>query len=214
MTKMKSKKMTKSTFAIIIMGIVMVAMLAFGGTFAYFTASATKAEAKDIKTAYLQVKENTVTKAATTNVVPGDTIVSGATFKTDSNVATYAVVKFTVTFGGAEVAAGAADSAVKFTMDATQGWVKSGNYYVTKVAAGTKGTDTTINVCGAITFDGKEENKEVDEDTVLTLMDKEIVVTLESWSIQQAHLTGIADPSAALTETDAASVITALGLGA
>ena len=40
MTKMKSKKMTKSTFAIIIMAIVMVAMLAFGGTYAYFTAKA------------------------------------------------------------------------------------------------------------------------------------------------------------------------------
>ena len=43
MTKMKSKKMTKSTFAIIIMGIVMVAMLAFGGTFAYVTATANNA---------------------------------------------------------------------------------------------------------------------------------------------------------------------------
>ena len=38
MTKMKSKKMTKSTFAVIIMAVAMVAMLAFGGTYAYFTA--------------------------------------------------------------------------------------------------------------------------------------------------------------------------------
>ena len=45
MTKMKSKKMTKSTFAIIIMGIIMVAMLAFGGTFAYFTATANQSGA-------------------------------------------------------------------------------------------------------------------------------------------------------------------------
>jgi len=37
MTKLKSKKMSKSTFAVIIMAILMVAMLAFGGTYAYFT---------------------------------------------------------------------------------------------------------------------------------------------------------------------------------
>ena len=190
----------------------MVAMLAFGGTFAYFTASSEKATADGITTAYLQVKENTVTKVATTNVVPGDTIVSGATFKTDSNVDTYAVVKFTVTFGGAEVAAGAAN--VVYAMDSAQKWVKTGNYYVTKVSAGTKGADQTINVCGAITFAGNEENKESEEDTVLTLMNKEIVVSLQSWSIQQAHITGIADASAELNETDAAKVITALGLSA
>ena len=50
MTKLKSKKMTKSTFAIIIMAIVMVAMLAFGGTYAYFTASATGIKDHQIKT--------------------------------------------------------------------------------------------------------------------------------------------------------------------
>ena len=190
----------------------MVAMLALGGTFAYFTARPTTATAENIRTAYLQVKENAVTKVATTHVVPGDPIVAGATFKTDSNVDTYAVVKFTVTFGGAEVAAGAAN--VVYAMDAAQKWVKTGNYYVTKVAAGTKGTDKTIKVCGAITFAGNEENKESENDSVLTLMDKEIVVSLQSWSIQQDHKTDIADASADLTETDAAKVITELGLGA
>ena len=41
MTKLKSKKMSKSTFAVIIMAILMVAMLAFGGTYAWFTSGST-----------------------------------------------------------------------------------------------------------------------------------------------------------------------------
>ncbi len=57
MTKLKSKKLTKSTFAIIIMAIVMVAMIAFGGTYAYFTASSTQDETK-ISTGYLKIRDN------------------------------------------------------------------------------------------------------------------------------------------------------------
>ena len=51
---MKSKKMTKSTFAIIIMAIAMVAMLAFGGTYAYFTATA-QDKTGSIKTSHVKL---------------------------------------------------------------------------------------------------------------------------------------------------------------
>ena len=57
MTKLKSKKMTKSTFAVIIMAILMVAMLAFGGTYAYFTAT-TQKDQTDITLGYLKLKDN------------------------------------------------------------------------------------------------------------------------------------------------------------
>ena len=74
MTKMKSKKMTKSTFAIVIMAIVMVAILAFGGTYAYFTANAVGESVGDIKTAQLELLNmgEKLTYTSTNEIVPGD----------------------------------------------------------------------------------------------------------------------------------------------
>lgn len=70
---MKSKKMTKSTFVVIIMAIAMVALLAFGGTYAYFTANATGEAVGNIKTAKLQLlnKSTRLTYTATDEIVPG-----------------------------------------------------------------------------------------------------------------------------------------------
>ncbi len=73
MTKMKSKKMNKSTFAIIIMALVMVAMIAFGGTYAYFTATA-DAKTETFKTAIISLNNVTsLTKADSydNDIVPG-----------------------------------------------------------------------------------------------------------------------------------------------
>ena len=100
MTKMRSKKMTKSTFAIIIMAVVMVALLAFGGTYAYFTASA-----KDITgtVTFGEVKLNAAgsTFTAQSNVVPGTKFASGL-IEVDNHatVPTYIVVKMSVKYVG------------------------------------------------------------------------------------------------------------------
>lgn len=79
MTKMKSKKMNKSTFAIVIMAIVMVAILAFGGTYAYFTANAVGEDVRNIKTAQLELhnlgidgQEGRLMYDDAKQVVPGD----------------------------------------------------------------------------------------------------------------------------------------------
>ena len=77
MTKSKSKKMTKSTFAIVIMAIVMVAMLAFGGTYAYFTANAVGEKVEGIKTAQLELLnmgDKITYDAENLEIVPGDYI--------------------------------------------------------------------------------------------------------------------------------------------
>ena len=76
MTKMKSKKMTKSTFAIVIMAIVMVAILAFGGTYAYFTAQARVEKVDTIKTANLILRNSgeALKYSANDEIVPGDYI--------------------------------------------------------------------------------------------------------------------------------------------
>ena len=93
MTKMKSKKMTKSTFAVIIMAIVMVALLAFGGTYAYFTANATGESVGNIKTAKLQLlnKGSRLTYTATDEIVPGKYIY-GTGDLSGTNVTDYQVI--------------------------------------------------------------------------------------------------------------------------
>lgn len=102
MTKMKSKKMTKSTFAVIIMAIVLVALVAFGGTYAYFNATTTKKEA-EFKTGHvylttnLNAQSNPVTIGGE-NIVPGDAVISGAVTVTPDQVGTdvYMAVKFII----------------------------------------------------------------------------------------------------------------------
>ncbi len=107
MTKNKTKKMTKSTFVIIIMAIAMVAMLAFGGTYAYFTATTAKvASGNTATTGTVQLGTNSVSNIKATGVVSGDDILKGAdgtgtgkvTIVNKSNVATYIFVTFDATF--------------------------------------------------------------------------------------------------------------------
>ena len=100
MTKMKSKKMSKSTFAVIIMAIVMVAMLAFGGTYAYFTAHSKAIAGGSVTTATVVLNGNEATVSNTTsrNVVPGQTAFetdATVTAKHSSTTATYVFVKMT-----------------------------------------------------------------------------------------------------------------------
>ena len=100
MTKTK-KKMTKSTFVIIIMAVAMVAMLAFGGTFAYFTATATD-RSGSAKTGYVKLSSNdafaTIVKE---NIMPGDTILAAnamqLTVDTTDDEGNYVAVKFVIT---------------------------------------------------------------------------------------------------------------------
>lgn len=88
MTKLKSKKMTKSTFAVIIMAILMVAMLAFGGTYAYFTAT-TKEDSNTITLGYVKLKDNNaIYSIAVNNIMPGETILPAASFGADKAVDT------------------------------------------------------------------------------------------------------------------------------
>ena len=71
----KSKKMKKSTFAIVIMAILMVAMLAFGGTYAYFTANANVANGGSFTTGkVILTADGSISLATEKKVVPGDTV--------------------------------------------------------------------------------------------------------------------------------------------
>ena len=98
MTKLKSKKMSKQTVAIIIMAVIMVAMLAFGGTFAYFTATATEKSSESITTGYVKLESDATFVAAATHVIPGTTIIDGPVTVTPSQDGTgsYIALRFIV----------------------------------------------------------------------------------------------------------------------
>ena len=148
MTKMKSKKMTKSTFAIIIMAIVMVAMLAFGGTYAYFTATADGLEGS-VQTGSLVLTQDatTFTTMADTKIAPGEYAFGDAgnkeivSLKHKNTIASYVFVEFDVApvdIDGKLVAKTGENTYVDVfdiqlttNDDATQGWKKlqDGVYY-------------------------------------------------------------------------------------
>ena len=94
---MKSKKMTKSTFAIIIMAIIMVAMLAFGGTYAYFTATAYTKSAS-VTTGTIRLQSGSKVEAVEKLVVYNDTVLDAIDYNAeDTNVASYIFVVVTST---------------------------------------------------------------------------------------------------------------------
>lgn len=203
MTKMKSKKMTKSTFAIIIMGIVMVAMLAFGGTFAYFTATATKATGS-VTTGTVKLENKTgatITRTSTDDIVPGAYLYGTADAYQEieltnlSDVATYVFAKFT-----AEAKSGSAavtinidgnPSVLKTTVKAEEGkWTKlegvDGVYYLAldaKAAADTFGFKVQFDE--RVQANLAQGSDEVNNVSSATIMGLAINVSVEFASIQQ-----------------------------
>ena len=102
MTKLKSKKMTKSTFAIIIMAIAMVAMLAFGGTYAYFTDVANIPSFAGTSTGTIALGDGTTftATAALKNIVPSEKVFEEdltLTIVDESNRAAYIFIEFDIT---------------------------------------------------------------------------------------------------------------------
>lgn len=105
--KSKSKKMSKSTLAIIIMAFVMVAMVAFGATYAYFTATATaKSTTVTTGTVKLAATYDTTSFVANRTVFPGDYLIGTGsadspamkvTVTTDDPIGNYVAVKISIT---------------------------------------------------------------------------------------------------------------------
>ena len=148
MTKMKSKKMTKSTFAIIIMAVAMVAMLAFGGTFAYFTATSYTATATT-STGLIQVGIGTdKIEVVKDNALPGETIIdtSITAINTESTRDSYIYAIFSVKFNGTEVAGDVAAKVISVAQ-VDQAWatISSGVYGI-EAAAKTNPDAFTIKV--------------------------------------------------------------------
>ena len=217
MTKMKSKKMTKSTFAIIIMGIVMVAMLAFGGTFAYFTATANNATGS-VTTGTVKLENKTgaaITRTSTEDIVPGAYLYGTAAayqeieLTNSSDVATYVFAKFT-----AEAKSGTEavtiniegkPSVLKTTVKEEAGkWTKlsDGVYYLAldaNAAADTFGFKVQFDE--RVQANLAQGSAEVNNVSSATIMGLAINVSVEFASIQQLTFDTVQDAYAAAFKT-------------
>lgn len=224
MTKTKKKKMSKSTFAIIIMAVVMVAMLAFGGTYAYFTATATKKTTGDFTTGSIKLEANDEATFVTglTDVVPGDALTTGpltltTTSKgTDSYIAIKVTIKATDAKGATLVLDGTSLESAKglLATEPTTGstWVAgSGNYTNVFVLAATDtpkavATAQTIKITDAALIFQADDNWDqttadgsADYISDSKLMGATLNITIEARSVQSKNWNDDGDASASGT---------------
>ncbi len=190
----------------------MVAMLAFGGTFAYFTATTT-AQSKEVQTGRVQLGANS-TFTLTTKVVPGQELLVGdenkVTITSNSNVKTYVFVKFSVDITKATgegyntavlkkvTAEPKAEGEYKLTPTVAADWKlvpdQTDVYYA--VIEGAEAS-TPKDVCSSITFDGYSVSTEALKGS---LMDATIKVTIDSSAAQyEGFGTDVAGAYAAAT---------------
>ncbi len=123
MTKLKSKKMSKSTFAVIIMAIAMVALLAFSGSFAYFTAVANGVDSTDsvtTGTVKLSSAGASLSFGSSGDIVPGAKLFATApeiTLVNYSDVKTYVFVDLTTTLFEPAIEEDGEDTPIKILVD-------------------------------------------------------------------------------------------------
>ena len=229
MTKTKKKKMSKSTFAIIIMAVVMVAMLAFGGTYAYFTATATKKSTGEFTTGSIKLEANDDATFVTglTNVVPGDELTTGPLTLTTTSVGTdsYIAIKVTIKATDAndeelDLAGTSLASAIGLlATEPTTGskWVAGTdenytNVFVlaatttpTAVATGQtiKITDAALIFKGGDNWDQTKADGSADYISDSKLMGATLNITIEARSVQSKNWNDGGDASASDTATDA-----------
>ena len=216
-----------------IMGIAMVAMLAFGGTFAYFTATATSV-AITVKTGRVKITNNTgasISINENVDVVPGEWLYGGeSTWHTieltsDSTAATYVFAKFDVTVGGEKATVnGTSENVLLETVDtvsqltaANVSWQKvevSGEtgVYCLKVAATTDPTALDIDFQFKVKFNEKVQSnydqvagKETNNTSLESIMHQDVELTISFAAIQQF---GYSDSDLAAAYADAIKTVT------
>ena len=169
----------------------MVAMLAFGGTYAYFTASATTATSDGLKTGYVKLSAgNNVTSVITTEaVLPGSPLLTGDleyTVSTSDTKGNYVAIKVTLTTGDETV-----DAGLKLSdLNPGSQWTKlSDGIYYTETAVKTteKATVTaeTMTVPTSVTDVWEQANADSSKGG---LMNQDITVKIEAQSIQASYI--------------------------
>ena len=157
----------------------MVAMLAFGGTFAYFTATATT-RSGEVTTAqiHLTSKEQTFTMTGNyQNLLPKETVSATANLVNDSTRDSYVFVE--LTYGSVEGATFTLTGVTTTTDGVT--WAKvgtEGNVYAAKVGSAVK----DLVVTASFSFEADAEWRQ--EGTKPAAMAASIEVTIAAGSIQ------------------------------
>ena len=184
----------------------MVAMLAFGGTFAYFTATANNATGT-AKTALIKLTNKTETLTVVKdNALPGETI-----FKEDialedgSTRDTYVYAKVTVTFGGTAVALTDATKVVITIGDGVKWTALTGENAGVYTYSQTVGAELKLPVEVKLA-EGLKENyvQGTSTDDGMQYMNKEVKVTIQFASVQQGG--GVASAEAGLAQVTFADV--------
>ena len=166
----------------------MVAMLAFGGTYAYFTATASQTTGT-ATTALIKLSNNTATiTAAKDNALPGETIFNSDISLTDASTRdTYVFAKLEVKFGGTAVAV---SDTSKLTITPDADWTaldgQAGVYYLANPAAT---TDLTFTISVALADDLDEDYVQgTSTDDGMNYMNKTVTVTIDFVAAQQEGL--------------------------
>ena len=186
MTKMKSKKMTKSTFAIIIMGIIMVAMLAFGGTFAYFTAKASDKSANVTMGHVRLAASGDAFETVATGVMPGDKVAVGGvtlTATTNDDEGEWVAIKVTIT---GDKASDLAINTTSLGADWEETASNSGIFVYNKKLTSTVTVFAEGFQIATTVSDVWEEGKDASNSGI---MNANVVVKVESRGIQASNVT-------------------------
>ena len=166
----------------------MVAMLAFGGTFAYFTATTTE-KSGTVTTGTVQLGENTMATLVADKVVSGQQLFgtdSKVQVTSKSNVDTWVFITFSATMdGGTRVdSLRDMDAEGEYYLEISQasGWTPViGHETVLSRKVTAAEANTKIDVCTGIKFYGMSAST---ESAVGTIMNKTITVTITSEAIQ------------------------------
>ena len=210
------------------MAVIMVAMLAFGGTFAYFTATAEKKTTGEFTTGSIKLESNddATFVASLTNVVPGDALTTGALTLTPTSAGTdsYIAIRVTITATDSsdtsldlsETSLASAAGLLAGTPVAGSTWAPaSGTYPNVFVLAATTTptavtTGTLINITDdALTFaagDNYDQSREDEEGYISDskLMGATLSITIEARSVQSKNWNddGEADADGATATVD------------
>ncbi len=174
----------------------MVAMLAFGGTFAYFTAQTTKVESGNLTTGTIMLK-NSSAEFVTGMVMPTQELLqTGSKLAVDasgSTAAQYVFVKITIVKPeGAEATVTPTINTTDWTdYNTVDNTVTAGTVYYKAVEANA----TTIDFCTSIKFDANANYVDgaAQGSTNVAIEGATISVTFESKSIQQFGFDNVKD---------------------
>ena len=165
----------------------MVAMLAFGGTFAYFTAKTTE-KSGNVTTGTVQLGENTMATLVADKVVSGQQLFdadSKVLVTSKSNVDTWVFITFSATMdGGTRVDSldeMDADGEYYLDIDQAAEWAEVTGHPGVLHRRVDANTAAPMDVCTGITFYGMSAST---ESAVGTIMNKTITVTITSEAIQ------------------------------